>query len=158
MTRQSPLLFVDSNVLIEAVLIPLGAAAIISDLVANGTFDMATCALAVADAERALLNKLLNTTELDLAVQRWEDLRVRMRLEVLPDPSLDEVKQAYDKYIGVMRHKADIPILASALSCSPAPFMILSANREHFNDLVSARCGIKILSCSEFLEVLATQT
>jgi hypothetical protein len=74
MTRQVPLLFVDSNVLIEAVFIPLGAAAIIADLVASGSFDIATCAMAVADAERALLNKVLNATELDYAVQRWEAL------------------------------------------------------------------------------------
>jgi hypothetical protein len=35
MTRRAPVLFVDSNVLIEAVLIPLSAAAIVSDLVVN---------------------------------------------------------------------------------------------------------------------------
>jgi hypothetical protein len=155
MTGQEPLLFVDSNVLIEAILIPLSPAAIITDLVASGTFDMATCALAVADVERAVMSKIHDTAELDIVIQRWEELKQRLRLKILSDPSLEESKQVYEKYIGVMRHKADIPILASALSCRPVPFVILSANREHFNDLVAARCGIKILSCSEFLAMLA---
>jgi len=156
MTRATPLLFVDSNVLIEDVFIPLSAAAIIMDLVASGSFNVATCALSIADVERAMLTKVLDTTELDFVIQIWEKLRAHIRLEVLPNPSLDEVKQTYDKYIGVMRHKADIPILASALNCIPTPFMILSANREHFNDMVAARCGIKIVSCHEFLEILSS--
>jgi len=50
------------------------------------------------------------------------------------------VKQAYEKYIGVMRHK----VLTAALSMKPAPDVILSGNREHFNDAVAGRCGIKI--------------
>ena len=156
MTGQLPVLFVDSNVLIEAVSFPLSAAAIITDLVASGTFDMATCALAVEDAERAMLNKILNADELNIVVQRWAKLKIQIRLQILPDPSLKEVKEAYEKYIGVMRHKADIPILASALSCKPTPFVVLSNNREHFNDMVAAKCGIKILSCPELLEMLAT--
>lgn len=60
MTLQTPLLFVDSNVLIQAVLIPLSAAAIVTDLVASNAFDMATCALVVSDAEKAMLNKVLD--------------------------------------------------------------------------------------------------
>lgn len=151
MTQRAPVLFVDSNVLIEAVLIPLSAAAVVSDLVVNGTFDMATCALTVEDAERAFLKKVLNPAELDILVHRWEEMKSRMRLEILADPSLAEVKQAYEKYIGVMRHKADIPVLAAALSMNPAPHVILSGNREHFNDAVAQRCGIKICSCQEFI-------
>ena len=155
MTQRVPILFVDSNVLIEAVLIPLSAASVISDLVANGTFDMATCALTVADAERAFLNKVQDPAALDILVRRWEDLKSRMRLEILVDPSLAEVKLAYEKYIGVMRHKADIPVLAAALSMNPAPRVILSGNRDHFNDAVSQRCGIKICSCQEFIEFIS---
>ena len=151
MTQRAPVLFVDSNVLIEAVLIPLSAAAVVSDLVVNGIFDMATCALTVEDAERAFLKKVLNPAELDILVHRWEEMKSRMRLEILADPSLAEVKQAYEKYIGVMRHKADIPVLAAALSMNPAPHVILSGNREHFNDAVAQRCGIKICSCQEFI-------
>ena len=155
MTRRVPVLFVDSNVLIEAVLIPLSAAAIVSDLVVNGTYDMATCALTVADAEKAFLNKVLNPAELDILVHRWEKLKSGMRLQILPDPPLAVVKQAYEKYIGVVRHKADIPVLAAALSMNPLPEVILSGNREHFNEAVAQRCGIKICSCQEFIEFIS---
>jgi hypothetical protein len=75
----------------------------------------------------------------------------------VPDPSFVLVKEVYEKYIGAMRHKADIPVLAAAIDCNPPPYVILSNNREHFNDLVSVRCGIKILSCAEFLQMLATK-
>lgn len=144
MTEKVPVLFVDSNVLIEAVFIPLSAAAIITDLVAIGAFDMVTCALPEEDAERAMLNKVLNEDELDIFVRRWTDLKRKIRLQILPDPSLQEVKEAYTKYIGVMRHKADIPILTAAISCKPTPFIVLSNNREHFNDLVAAKSGVKM--------------
>ena len=158
MTDQLPVLFVDANVLIEAVFFPKSAAAIICDLVASGTFDMATCSMVAEDAERAMLNKITNSTELEIIVQRWTSLKKLLRLQISPDPSLDTVKEVYDRYIGLMRHKADIPVLASAINYSPALYVILSNNREHFNDLVSARCGIKILACAEFLEMLATKS
>lgn len=157
MTDRLPVLFVDANVLIEAVFFPDSAAAIISDLVTYGTFDMATCAMVVEDAERAMLKKITSSGELETIVQRWTKLKEQLRLQVVPDPSVISVKDAYDKYIGAMRHKADIPVLAAAINYSPTPYVILSNNREHFNDLVSARCGIKILSCAEFLQMLATK-
>lgn len=65
------------------------------------------------------------------------------------------VKATYDKYIGVMRHKADIPVLAAALSMDPAPHVILSGNRDHFNEAVAQRCGVQICSCQEFIEFIS---
>jgi hypothetical protein len=63
------------------------------------------------------------------------------------------VKNAYTKYIGVMRHKADIPILAAALECVPPVHVILSGNTEHFNDAVATKCGVPIGSCVQFIEI-----
>jgi len=45
----APVLFADSNVLIEALLIPKSAAYIVAEMVARGAFDLATCALCVED-------------------------------------------------------------------------------------------------------------
>jgi len=54
-----------------------------------------------------------------------------------------------------MRHKADIPVLAAALSMDPAPHVILSGNRDHFNEAVAQRCGVQICSCQEFIEFIS---
>ena len=64
------------------------------------------------------------------------------------------VDEVYKKYIGVMRHKADIPILAAALECLPPVHVILSGNTEHFNEAVATRSSVRICSSVEFIEML----
>jgi hypothetical protein len=89
-----------------------------------------------------------------LAIDRWSKLLEATRLKVLPDPPFAVVQEIYNKYIGVMRHKADIPILAAALECLPPVHVILSGNTEHFNPAVATRSGVLICSCVEFIEML----
>jgi hypothetical protein len=151
-----PVLFADSNVLIEALLIPQSAAYVVAEMVARGVFDIATCQICVTDTEDAIISKLgKKPDDLDQAITNWEKLKDDIRLIVLEDPDSATVLATRDKYLGVMRHKADIPVLASALSMKPAPHVILSGNREHFNDAVAGRCGIKICSCQEFIEFIS---
>jgi predicted nucleic acid-binding protein len=150
-----PTLFVDSNVLIEAVFLPDSAAAIVAEMVATGVFDMVTCEQVVHDVERAILRKCASMPdELDTSIDRWSKLLEASRLKVLPDPAFTVVKEVYNKYIGVMRHKADIPILPAALECRPPIHVILSGNTEHFNESVATRSGVRICSCVEFIELL----
>jgi predicted nucleic acid-binding protein len=152
----TPVLFADSNVMIEALLIPGSAAYVVAEMVAKGVFDLATCQLCVDDTEDAIVAKLQKKPgELDTVIASWEKLKADTRLLILPDPDAASVKTTYDKYIGVMRHKADIPVLTAALGMKPLPHVILSGNREHFNDAVADRCGIKICSCQEFIEFIA---
>jgi hypothetical protein len=74
-------------------------------------------------------------------------------LEVVPDAVPELVRQTYHSYIALMRHKNDIPLLACALTIMP--YVVLSGNREHFNDKVAAKSGIPMLSCEEFLQRIA---
>lgn len=151
-----PALCVDSNVLIEAVFLPGSAAAVVTDMAIDGVFDLVTCEQVVDDVEEAILRKCgKRPDQLDIAVDRWSKLLAATRLKVLPNPPWTVVQSVYNQYIGVMRHKADIPILAAALECLPKPRVILSGNHEHFNDAVATKCGISICSCVEFIEVLA---
>jgi PIN domain len=151
-----PVLFADSNVLIEALLIPQSAAYVVAEMVARGVFDIATCQICVIDTEDAIVGKLgKNPDRLDQAITNWKKLKDDIRLIVLEDPDTATVLATRDKYLGVMRHKADIPVLAAALSMKPHPHVILSGNREHFNDAVAQRCGIKICSCQEFIEFIS---
>jgi predicted nucleic acid-binding protein len=151
-----PVLFVDSNVLIEALLLPQSAAYVVAEMAARGVFDLVTSQLCVSDTEDAIVAKLgREPQDLEQAIINWEKLKTDVRLVVLKDSDVDTVLATRDKYLGLLRHKADIPVLAAALSLKPAPNVILSGNREHFNDRVAARCGIKIYSCQEFIEFLS---
>jgi len=152
-TRSVPVLFADSNVFIEALFFKESAAAALIRMVAQGAFDIVSCQLVIDDVEIALLNKLKHKQELvGLMIDLWQEMKDDMRLVVFPDPREELVKKVYKDYIGVMRHKADIPVLTAALNMKPLPDAILSNNREHFNDAVSQRCQIYIGSCKEFLE------
>jgi len=149
------LLFADSNVLIEDLLLPASAASIVVDLVAQGVYRMATSELVIKDVENVILKKASHDPDsLDILIAEFHNMRKLANLVVVPDPTPDQVRVIYGEYISVMRHKADIPVLAAGLQAKPD--VILSGNREHFNDAVSARCRIPIFSCSEFLQVLAT--
>ena len=151
--------FADSNVFIEALFIPSSAAFLVAELVAGEAFDMVTCDLVIQDVERAILKKLKNhPDQLRTILGAWETMRAKIRLSVLPDPSPSTVKAAFNRYIGVMKHKADIPVLAAAISMNPRPYAILSGNREHFNDEIAQRCGIYIGSCREFIELIANSS
>jgi predicted nucleic acid-binding protein len=152
----TPVLFADSNVLIEALLIPQSAAYVVAEMVARGVFDLATCGICIEDTEDAIIAKLKHKPdELDETISNWQKLKTDTRLIVLPDPDAATVIATRDKYLGVMRHKADIPVLATALAMNPPPHVILSGNRDHFNPKVEERCGIKICSCQEFIEFIS---
>lgn len=146
-------IFVDSNVLIEAVFLPDSAASAVLRLAADGTFEIITCQPVITDVENAILKKLQSTPErLNRIIESWEGILKATRLTIVPDPPSHVIQEAYELYIAIMRHKADIQILAAALLAKPDA--ILSGNREHFNDLVAHKCGIRISSCAEFIERL----
>lgn len=150
------ILFADSNVLIEALLVPKSAAYVIAELVARGVFDLATCQLCVEDTEDAIIAKLQSQPDvLEQAIISWEKFKLDTRLQILQNPEATTVNEICDQYLAIMRHKADIPVLACALAMQPQPNMILSGNRDHFNDAVAAKCGIKICSCPEFINLIS---
>ena len=126
------------------------------ELVAQGSFDLATCQQVVSDVEKAILNKLtFSQNSLNVIIKSWEEYKEKTRVIIIKDPSESLVERTYHDFIGIMKHKADIPILAAAITMEPRPVAIISGNREHFNDNVSKRCGIYIGSCQEFIELLS---
>lgn len=147
------LLFADSNVLIEGLFIPASHASIVVKIVATGAFKLATCKPAILDVENTILKKLNTSPEhLDIVLELWHSIQKRTMLTVFPAAPHEIVKQTYDDFIALMRHEADITILAAALAAKPA--VILSNNREHFNNAVAKKSGIQIFSCAEFIELL----
>lgn len=150
-TRRRPLIFVDSNVLIEAVFIPRHPAAAVAILAASKQVDLVTCELVVQDVEDEIIERCRAANDLKV-IETWHKLRQETRLRVDKDPPEEVVKQTYENFMGVMRHEADIPVIASAILISPT--LILSGNVEHFNEAVSERCGIPIMTCREFFDNL----
>jgi len=148
------LLFADSNVFVEDLFVEDSAASVVMDLVAAGSYRLCTCQTVIHDVERAILQKLSKAPELlDQFVSDWQKLQQEVNLQVVPDATPELVRQTYNSYIALMRHKNDIPILACLLSVKP--YVVLSSNREHFNDKVAAKSRIPMLSCEEFLQVVA---
>lgn len=148
-----PLIFADSNVFVEALFIEDSPAASVLRLVALGLFQLATSQTVISDVENAVLNKCRNSPDdLDDVLKRWSVIVKHTHLMVHVNPLASEIRATYEAYIALMRHKNDIPVLASALACKPD--YILSGNREHFNNEVSRKCGIAILDCGEFVEMV----
>lgn len=147
------LLFLDTNVFIEHIFIPTSAASMVIRHATNGTFKLGTCEQAVKETESTILLKLKQIPEsLDTIIERWTKARTDASLTIFPDSSQENIKAVSQICLASMRHKADIPILAAAISVKPT--LILSGNREHFNDIVAKKCGIPIYSCPEFIELL----
>lgn len=148
------LLFADSNIFVQGLFVTDSAAAAVIDMVAAGKYRLCTCQTVISDVERAILEKLSNAPDLlDQFIADWQNMQQVTSLELIPDATPELVRQTYHSYIALMRHKNDIPILACALTVRP--YVLLSGNREHFNDLVAAKCGIPMLSFEEFIELVA---
>jgi len=73
----------------------------------------------------------------------------RTELKIIGNPPINLVLDTKKKYLALMRHLADILVLAVAIEVKADS--ILSGNRKHFNDKTSRKCGIPIYSCQEFL-------
>lgn len=146
-------LFADSNVFIQSVLQPGSAPAAVMDLVASGKLELFTCNDVISEVRNALTMRLKDDPlQIPKVLLELDTLLRRTNVTIVPDPSAQEVQKTFDTYMASMRHDADIPILAAALSTKPD--CILSGNRQHFNDAVSRKCGIRICSCQEFLHLL----
>ncbi|HEY9869252.1 MAG TPA: type II toxin-antitoxin system VapC family toxin [Candidatus Obscuribacterales bacterium] len=153
MTEASPpLIFLDANVLIEA-LIGLLPAQAVMDLAAGGSIRLMTCRLVVDAVENDILRRAQEEpAAIDELVESWRQLLDTVPLMVVPDPPRELVESAKQRYLPTMRHLPDIPVLASALEQKAD--LILSGNREHFNDATAGRAGIQMYSCAEFLRKL----
>jgi hypothetical protein len=152
MSKSRLLVFVDCNILIEGFLLPLHPAKGVVLMAVNRRIDLITCGLVVKDIENAIIEESEKKKDYQV-INAWLEFYRQIPLKVMPNPPAELVRDTYIKYIGVMKHIADIPVLASAIELGPD--LIVSDNVEHFNDKVSERCGITIWSSAEFLNNLA---
>src|SRR5438094_8254368 len=109
MTKSRVVAFVDCNILIEGFLHPLHPAKGIIIMAANKRLDLITCQKVLEDIENVILEEAEKKNDYQL-IESWTALRKQVRLNVRPDPPASLVKDTFDKYIGIMKHIADIPV------------------------------------------------
>jgi predicted nucleic acid-binding protein len=105
MTEASaPLVFLDANVLIEA-LIGLLPAQAVMDLAVGGSIQLMTCRLVVEAVESNILRKAQeDPATIDDLVEAWRQLRETVPLVIVPDPPQELVESAKQQYLRTMRH------------------------------------------------------
>ncbi|MGH9759800.1 MAG: hypothetical protein ACREDR_48770, partial [Blastocatellia bacterium] len=147
MSGSRPLrVFVDSNVLINAVVAKWGLNKAILSICAAGICNLVLSVGVKEEVENALLVKVspLEKVVGDEILAGCDKFVFLARPEVVPRPAKSKV----DESRHLIRHQSDVPVLVSALACSPD--WVITNNREHFNEDVAQRTGLRIGTPLEF--------
>jgi predicted nucleic acid-binding protein len=131
-------IFIDANVLIAGADSRLGASNGVLLLAEAGMFQPVVCRQVLDETERNLREKLPR------ALPNFAAQMARLRLEILPDPSVDE----YVVWETIIEAK-DAPILQAAVNAAVDRFVTL--NTKDFTPDVAARCGLTIQTPAQLI-------
>lgn len=131
--------FVDANVLIAGANSQSGASNAVLQIAEVGLFQLVVCTQVLDEAERNLRKKLPR------ALPNFAAQMARLRLEILPDPSPEQV----ERWEGIIE-AADAPILCVAVASGVDRFITL--NTKDFTPDVAAKSGLTIQTPAEFIE------
>ena len=131
--------FVDANVLIAGTDSQSGASNAVLKMGEIGMFQLVVCKQVLDEAERNLRKKLPR------ALPNFAAQMVRLRLEILPDPTIEQVKP-WKKIIEAQ----DAPILCAAGASGVDRFITL--NTKHFTPGVAKYSGLTIQTPAQFVE------
>jgi predicted nucleic acid-binding protein len=124
-------IFVDANVLIAGADSSSGASNAVLRLAEIGMFQLIVSRQVLDEAERDLRKKLPR------ALPGFATQMARLRLEIVPDPSRDEVAPWT-----AMIHPSDAPILCAAVKTAADRFLTL--NTRQLTPAVAAQSGLLI--------------
>lgn len=143
--------FVDTNVLVEALLVKTMSALAVMELASKQQLILTTCEIVRHEFDKEILKRASHNGEslVDLLTARQE-LITRIGLTIHPNAPDENVLAAWRLLLPTVRHAADIPVIASAIEVKPD--LILSGNRKHFNNRAAIKIGIPIFSCGELLD------
>lgn len=153
MTKPAPVrLFLDSNVLVAGILSPWGLDKAVLSLCAARICRLVLAAVVRDEVEWAILKRSDRLSEIEKKSLSAQFLRLisLTRPEVIPYPSASAVMAS----LHLLRHRADVPVLLSAISA--APDWLLTHNTKHFNRSVARRTGLRIATPAKFFRVLAS--
>lgn len=148
--------FVDTNVLVEALLVKTMSALAVMDLASTEQLMLVTCEMVRHEFDKEILKRASHKGEsLDELLAARQELITRVRLQVHPNAPDEKVLEAWKLLLPTVRHAADIPVIAAAIEVKPQ--LILSGNRKHFNNRAAAKIGIPIFSCGELLDCMTAE-
>lgn len=131
--------FVDANVLIAGTDSQSGVSNAVLKMAEIGLFQLVVCIQVLDEAERNLRKKLPR------ALPNFAAQLARLRLEILPDPTIEQIKP----WLAIIEAQ-DAPILCAAAGCSVDRFIIL--NTKDFTSDVAEQSGLTIQTPAEFVE------
>lgn len=131
--------FVDANVLIAGTDSQSGASNAVLKLAEVGLFQLVVCTQVLDEAERNLRRKLPR------ALPNFAAQMASLRLEILPDPTPEQVKPWQD----IIEAK-DASILCAAVASRVDRFITM--NTKGFTPAVADQSGVTIQTPAEFVE------
>jgi predicted nucleic acid-binding protein len=134
-------IFVDANVLVAGADSTSGASNAILKLAEVGLFQLVVSRQVLDETERNLRKKLPR------ALPNFIAQMARLRLEIVPDPTPDEVAPWI-----TMIHPSDAPILCAAVKISAD--RCLTLDTRHFTPAVAAQSGLLIQSPAQLIAEL----
>lgn len=155
----SPLrLFLDTGVIIAGLFQRWRAAKAILTLC---TFRQRYSVLLAADVERELRGILsrkgaISATDRHALQADLAGWMRRVRIERVPAPLIEDVERYLPIILPVIRHINDLRPVVAALQARPD--WVISGNREHWNDALAHRTGLRILTPQEFVRRLTPET
>ena len=147
MSGSRPLrVFIDSNVLINAVIAKWGLNKAVLSICAARICNLVLSVAVKEEVENALLVKVspLEKVVGDEILAGYDKFVLLARPEVVPRPERSEIIAGRH----LIRHQSDVPVLVSAIASEPD--WLITNNREHFNEDVAQRTGLKIATPLEF--------
>jgi predicted nucleic acid-binding protein len=131
--------FVDANVLIAGTDSQSGASNAVLKMAEVGLFQLVVCTQVLDEAERNLRKKLPR------ALPNFAAQLARLRLEILPDPTVEQVRP----WMAIIEAQ-DAPILCAAVGSGVDRFITL--NTKDFTPDVAKQSGLTIQTPAEFVE------
>jgi hypothetical protein len=141
-----PRLFVDSGVVIDAVVAEWSVPRCVFVLARCGVFKIVLAEAVRLEVENDFLRRLGNDEVVGTKIMNAYSRLLRLvRPERVPLPPAEQVAESRH----LIRHAADVPILRSAITA--APDWLVTTNTRHFTPEVGVRCGIKIITPRELV-------
>ena len=150
MRTRVPRLLLDSNVITDGLVSRFGQSKAVLALCAAKTCRLVLPEINRIEVERNL-SKLAERLGENETKRMLSDLKGFLRLaRPINVPLAEEERVAANR--GLIRHLADVPVVLAAIDSQPD--WLITRNRDHFTDEVSARIGIRIGSPQEFFQAL----
>lgn len=140
----------DSCVIIDGLVSEFSASKAVLILGLRKVIQLVIPQFVIAETERAIRKIVNNQREADI-LEAFQLLIRKLSPEIISLPT----KKEMEAFRSVIRHQADVPVLASVVKCRPDYF--LTTNISHFNKRVTQKTSLKILRPEDFLAELTVR-